>query len=360
MSSTEWQTLQCYIQDGLHLPTSANDAKVKLSISDEDVNKFADLWAAYATIESHCADFNGAIFPQIVALAGDIADFGHNDAPTYYPAITDAYTAMKDGSLSHADGIAEVQAILAQVQQGAQDCAAKVDAVVKQVNDFVNTTTQDQGLITPIKARYDKEYLGQAGKIQIFNDEITADQVAIAAFNAEYKQDCLIAETSASYCWIVPVGTIAAAVVAGVYAERATAALRHIRESQDDLENAETELRAAILLQQDLKLATGGLDGIAKALDAALPVLDKVKGVWDALGGDIDKILDKVDKLPDPTKIIPLIEELDVKAAGKAWSDLADDADQFRVNAFVVMQTEAEVKQTVANNPNAYDLPKAA
>ena len=360
MSSTDWQSVQCYVETGLQLPTSANDAVTKLGLGAGDAAAFADLWAAYNTIEGHCANFNNNIYPQTVSLAGDLADYGHNKAPTFYAGLTQIVAGMTSGSIDNATGAAELQAVLADLQKDAASRATTVDSVVQAINGFITTTTQDQGLIAPIQTRYDNEYEGEAGQIASFQSEISADNVEIASYTAQYKQDCIIAETTPTYCWVPVVGVVAAAVVAGVYGARAVDALKHIRDAQNDLTQTSAKLNAALQLQKDLKLATDSLAGIVTALNGALPVLQKAKGVWNSLATDIGNILKDIASVPDPSQTIPIIEQLDIDTAIKAWGRLADEADQFRVNAFIVVQTEAQVSANLAANPNAYELPKAA
>lgn len=346
MSQESWHSLQCYLKSGMELSTSPADAVVKMGIAQEDADKFADLWAAYKQVQDHCADFRKTTLPDTVNLAGSLAEYGRDKAPIFYAGLLQA-TDPND-----------FKDVLANLRQTAVDFAADADKVRDEINDFIDQTTKDKATLSPILDKYKQEYDGEQGLITQYRTEIQDDTDLIDHFNDEYRKDVTIACTSATYAWVFPVGTIAAAVVAGVYGKRAQDALDHVHEYQDKLAGAQERLRSALVLSHDLDLVDKSLDGIIASLNDALPVVQKMKGIWTALAKDIDLIVATIDK--DISGMPRFIQKLGIKEAIQEWQDLAAGADQFRVNAFVEFLELNEVKAKLAADPNAFGVPKAA
>jgi hypothetical protein len=342
MAVDDWQVIQCYVEGGTRLPISKDEAITKLNISPEDADHFHDMWEAYSNVHDHCHDFQFNVFPQTVSLASDIVDYGRAKVPTYYGGLTRILDRVDQGTLTPALATQKIQAILTNLTADAQDRADKAEAAMKSIAGFIEQTQQDKGFLEPIQDRYKQEYEGESGIIAQFTQEVEDDKNLIETFNDEYRKDVTIACTSATYAWIFPCGTIAAGVVAGVYGKRAQDALDHVHEYQDKLAATEVKLRAAILLKHDLDLANTSLDGIVEKLNAALPVLAKAKGIWSALTDDIKQVL--VTIAQDISKAPLIIASLGVDEAIIQWKAIADEADQYRVNAFITIKSEDAIK----------------
>jgi hypothetical protein len=358
MATADWQKVQCFVEAGIKLPISGAEAKVKLNISDADVSHFSDLWAAYKNVHDHCLDFQINIFPNTVALAGAIVDYGRHRAPAYYGGITKILNEIDAGTMPEEKGEQQIAMILTRLADQAQRGADEAAAAAKQIADFIATTQQDQGVLTPLKARYEHELDGADGRIAQLRAEIQDDLNLIETYNAEYRKDVTIATTTATYAWVVPAGTIAAAVVAGVYGQRAVEALKHVHEYQDKAEKDDVELAAKIALSNDIKICDASVKGILDSLTAALPVLEKARGAWEALSTDIKSVLDT---LSNDIKDAPsCIQQFGVDTALSEWADIATLADNYRANAFVSVLPLADIEAKLALDPHAYDVAKAA
>jgi hypothetical protein len=288
-------------------------------------------------------------------LAGDIADYGHHDAPVFYGAITKIADAVNAGTLTDDKAATQIDMICTRLAKDAQANSDKVDQAMKDISSFIVQIRHDKGALAPIHARYVQEYEGQAGLITQFTQEVEDDKNLIDSFNKEYRKDVTIACTSATYAWVFPAGTIAAAVVAGVYGKRAQDALDHVHEYQDKRASTEDKLRAAILLKHDFEFANQSLDGLISDLNAAMPVLEKAKGIWGALADDLKNINATIKN--NPQGVPAFIASLSVDVAIQQWKDLADAADQYRVNAYITVKSEADIK---ANPPAMPPLLAAA
>lgn len=351
MSREEFIAVQTYCEAGMQLPITRDEVHTKLGVAVEDEAEFDDMISAYVKVHDHCLEFSTHTFPDTVALAGDLVDYGRNKAPVFYGALLKVIQAWQDGTLPPDKAAKKVDAILVNLKADAQARADKAQAVYDKVQDFATQTEADKGFLEPIKARYKAKYEGEGGLIATFNAQIENDVKQIGIWNEEYKKDVTIAATSATYAWIFPVGTIAAGVIAGVYGKKATEALDNVHDYQNKLATAKEDLRKAILLMADLKLADGSLDGLLTKLNAALPVIEKMKGIWLALHADIAKVLTIIQN--DIQNAPVEIKDLGVDEAIGEWSTIASEADDYRVNAFITVTTEEAIKQ----DPQKYAIP---
>lgn len=75
---------------------------------------------------------------------------------------------------------------------------------------------------------------------------------------------------------------------------------------------------------------------IGQDLTAVLPVIQKIEGVWGAISSDLETIRTMIDK--NIEQVPPLIMDLGVDAAIRKWAAVAEEADSFRMNAYVTEQ----------------------
>ena len=80
-----------------------------------------------------------------------------------------------------------------------------------------------------------------------------------------------------------PEGTIAAAIVAGIYGHKAVEKLDDIKNDQDNIDRLTADLAADANMINAINLATYGITGISTALAAALPVVQKIQGIWQGI-----------------------------------------------------------------------------
>ncbi len=343
MSRAEFIDLQTYCHDALQLPISRDEMHGKLGIAEEDEAKFDDMTAAYKAVHDHCLVFNTDTFPATVSLASDIVDYGRNKVPVYYGNLMKVITMWQDGTLPADKAQAKLEAMLDNLKADAEARADKAHTVAEKVSEFARQTEGDKATLDPIKKKYTEEYAGSSGKIEQLNKAVDLARSEIDHWNEEYKKDCIIAATSATYAWIFPFGTIAAASIAGVYGQKARDALDEVHNWEADLAKESELLRRAILLMHDLNLADNSLDGLTAALDKALPVIAKMKGIWNALSADLANVLTGIKQNIEDAPLI--IKDLGVDTAIDQWTQLANEADAYRVYAFINVVTPEEIEQ---------------
>jgi hypothetical protein len=151
----------------------------------------------------------------------------------------------------------------------------------------------------------------------------------IDELNKEYEYDCLVAETTPTYAWIV---FWVALIVASIYGDRAAKLKHEIDTKTGRLNTLKEEVQRATLLIGSLNVAIKGLADIQEQIAAALPSIQKIKGVWNAIGSDLNKIgkIIKQDIVEEDD-----LKELGVENAIAMWQECKDKSDGYQANAFI-------------------------
>lgn len=339
LSRPEWVAIQTYCTNALSLPTT--DATFRASLGSgapADLADFVQLIEAYRTINGHVTTWETTTFPATVALASDVYQFGAVKAPVFYPRILAEAQILQD----HPDdeqAKAALKAILDNLKGEADDRAGRADAVARQVQQFGADSEADrltlvgkdgsEGLVK----YYDDRYGKASEEVASLLKEITAQNDVLKAADAEYNHDVTVAGTSPTYAWVWPLGTIAAAVVAGIYGKRATEALDRARAAQRKIDELQAKLGADANLMTAIHVAQRGMTSIATDLTRALPVIQKIQGVWGSISADLASISAMVDT--DIRNVPPIIMDLGVDASVRAWHQVALKADAYRLHAYV-------------------------
>lgn len=339
LSKTEWLAIQTYVNDGLSLPTTIAQFRASLGAgAPADLSDFDQLITAYTTLNGHCTTWQSTTFPTTVSLASDIYEYGTNKVPVFYPAILkEADILVTDPT--NAGAIAALKAILDDLQGTANGYQTKAKAASDAIKAFANDTTADETtLIGPkgdagLQKYYTDKYGSASKEVTQYTQELAAWKLSLTGDQAAYRHDVIVASTTPTYAWVWPFGTIAAAIVAGIYGHKAVQALDDIANDQKQIDALTADLAADANLINAINLATTGISGITTALQAALPVVQKIQGIWQGISDDIAAISSLIDT--DIRQVPPIIMNLGVSEATTAWYNVAQAANQYRVNAYI-------------------------
>lgn len=342
LSRPEWVSIQTYCIDGKALPTTEDAFRRSLgSGAPADLSDFVRLIEAYKTINQHVTTWEDATFPATVKLASDVYDYGTNKAPVYYPALLKEAEILRDRPDDQPAKDA-LKAILDNLKRDAEGRAGKAAEVTKQVTQFAADTESDRlTLVGPdgkagLASYYDKRYGEKSKDVQDLIKEISTQQLLLKAADEEYNHDVTVASTTPTYAWIWPIGTIAAAVVAGIYGKKAVEALDRAKAARVKIENLQAKQAADANLMVAINVAQVGIGTITRSLSAALPVIQKIQGVWGGISADLAAISRMVDD--DIRNVPPIIMDLGVDQAVRAWHNVALLADKYRLSAYVTEQ----------------------
>ncbi len=338
LSATEWIAIQTYAIDGLALPTTLAELKTSIGTgAPTDMSDFAPLIAAYQGIHDHVSTWQTATYPKSVSLAGDIYDYSLK-APIYYKPIlplAEKLTANPDDQQAKD----ELKAILASLTASATKNHDSAAAVAGEIKTFAEQTQADKTTLSGpdgkkgLRAQYNEKYGATSKDVTNITKELAEQKTILAAANKEYNHDVVVAATTPTYAWVIGIGSTAAAIVAGIYGHRATKALERARAAQQQISALSEKLAADANLLIGLNSVDMSIGDILDPLNAALPIIQKVQGVWGAISGDLKNLVSSIDC--DIAKALPDIMNLGVEEAIAAWTSVGQEADAFRVNAYV-------------------------
>jgi len=339
LSKEEWLKIQVYVNNAQILPITDNEFRNSLGArSSFDLTDFEALINAYTLIYQHTGVWRDETFPRSVDLASQVYQYGTQKVPVYYPAISklaDELTALPgDKDLQQ-----KMKATLESLRSTAQGYADEAEAVSLAVKTFADETQADKMTLVGraneegLRKYYNDTYGKMSKEVERLNKEIEAVQKVLEAINDEYDHDVIVAGTSATYVWVFPVGTIAAAVVAGVYGDKAVKALARARAAEKKIKKLNEKLAQNARLMIYLNNASLGIVSINNSLSDALPAIQKIQGVWAAMSSDLGQIVEIIDR--DISEAIDVIKSLGVDEAMRAWQMVAAAANAYRLNAYV-------------------------
>lgn len=342
LSAKEWIAIQTYVLDSLALPITNDAFKKSLGPgAPEDVTEFDPLISAYLNINTHCSTWSKDTYPSSVALATNIHSYALA-APTYYKPILPLAKALTINP-NDKEAKDKLEAILAKLTIDAAENQLKAEAVAKKIKSFADDTMNDKIVLcgtdgkSGLVKKYDDKFGSTSEEVLEVTKEMQAQRVILKAKNEEYDHDVIVAATTPTYVWIFPFGTIAAAVVAGIYGDKAVKALEAARAAQQKINSLSNTLAADANLIIALQSAELGMSTILNSLNTALPVIQKIAGVWGAIAGDLQSITDLIKK--DIQEALPIIMDLGVEEAITAWTAVGNEADAYRVNAYVTVKS---------------------
>lgn len=341
LSATEWLAIQTYVVDALALPTTMDAFKASLgSGAPSDLSDFTQLVTAYSGINGHCTTWQNDTFPKSVSLASDIYNYSLQ-APTYYAPIL---PLAKQLTINPSDQNAkdELTAILGVLSQSATTYHDNAADVATKIQTFANQTQSDKVVLSGTDGKgglqkyYNDKYGATSADVTSLTNELTSEKAILDAANAEYNHDVVVAATTPTYVWVWPFGTIAAAVVAGVYGDKAVKALERSRAAQQEINNLSDKLAADAQLMIAINTTEGGITNILDPLNAALPIIQKIQGVWGAIADDLNTIINTIQT--NIQEALPIIMSLGVETAINEWTAVGAEANAYRLNAYITVQ----------------------
>lgn len=338
LSRGEWINVQRYVAEAMQLPTTKDALRTYLKgDASLPIDSFTDLLDGYVQMHSHCTTWQNETFPATVNLAADIVAYA-NKANVYFKPLRDAVARLVENPDSARDK-QMVSAICDQMIKEADSFASKADVVKNAVTAFANQSSADYDRLNNLQADYNKRYGEGSTELKDLQAKVEELKKLISDLNDEYNHDVVVAATSPTYAWVFPVGTIAAAIVAGIYGDKAVKALKQIEEMKSQLSGVEEKVAARFKLLNGMKSAIDGMGSISSSLKAALPVIGKIQGLWTAIATDLGTLKGIING--DIRNNLPILMDLGIDLAIVTWTQIGQKADGYRVNAFIKFVDES-------------------
>ncbi|MGZ4113010.1 MAG: alpha-xenorhabdolysin family binary toxin subunit A [Tumebacillaceae bacterium] len=342
LSMEQWASISKYVGDSLKLPTTAEEFK-KLALIDqkENIDHLNPIFPVYSDVKAHCTTWKDSTYPATVKLASDMVSYAGTTRTRYTDLNWKVrqYTKSRDPQ-EKADLEEEIRSNIDTLKRTAQKYANNAAKVEQDITTFANQTKQDQTNVAHLKKEYSDKYKKGNGELETLQTQIDAQKEILDKANADYRHAVVVAATTVTYAWIPIYGWIAGPVVAGVYGAKATAALKLIKETKEKIAKLDSDFKRDFFVVNTIDLANKGIEQVLKDINEALPVIQKIQGIWKAINDDLTRLLEIFTEGLEGVAVKEL--DLGLDEAIVQWKRISDEADAFRVNAYVDFQ-ESEV-----------------
>lgn len=335
LSSPDILAVQRYVTSGVNLPIDM-DSLNKLLIQEypkENEKDLDNLFATYNDVKEHCTYWRDHTFPSMVGCASDIVNYNEK-VPIYYGELNRLLPQLEQHNPGD-EVINKYTAIITVLSTTAKGYADHATLVKTEMTDFANKCKTDNLHLADTQRFYENMFGADSNQVTTLMKQIKDDYAMLKKLQEDYEHDVVVAATSPTYCWVFPIGTIAAVTVASIYGSRATSEQTQIRNMMDTIQTQQGKLKMYTDILTDLNVIESGLGDIQSQLNAALPIIEKIQGAWNAISSDLDQIRKIIDE--DIDKVPAIIKDLGIEEAINAWGKLAKIADNYRSNAFITV-----------------------
>jgi hypothetical protein len=299
-----WHFLQVYSHWGLQIPYTKEALALQLGTTQPGSYAFfLPALEAYNSVHTACSYFLTDVFRKVVDLGNDLHQFAKD-------------AGEKDGLL-----VAVVNLLDANDNESAL-------TLIKDLRSKAEKNEGNARTVGTNLATYKTQLIGASGQLKLVDEEVEKDaktqqatinkltstdpecagslaQISkfIKMYQENYEQYVIIASTTPTYAWVVwpvpplPLGLIAASVVAGIYGTRAREALEELRKWQGHLEKANKELQAAVTAHAVQSTAHTGLNGASILTDKAIGHTTTVQNSWNGLARQVQSVEESLEKM---------------------------------------------------------------
>lgn len=339
-----WHYLQVFSTYGVRLPNTEASLKQKLRINNPtDYPFFAPMLDSYQQLQKACSFFMTDTFPRVAKLGGNLKNFAReasNQDGAIFVVITDA---IKSG-----DTVGALE-LLTDLQKKAVENAAEAEKIALILSEYSTQLITSEAALKRTDDQLSGDIRVSKTRIQELEGgtEVTGSienlKLLMKSRKEEYDQDVLAAATTPTYAWIPIIGAIAAAIVAGIFGDKAVKALEQFNELQKKVESATNELKTALATQGIQDLAKDGVSGVLQHTQIAIDQTNLVKNAWASIAGNLDDVKDKLVNMSSETdgtvklKTIGVIEYY-AKTAGDRWAELMPAVLELADNPYIVVE----------------------
>lgn len=296
-----------------------------------EASKYTDVNTYFGKVKEHATFWDSTLYPKIVSVATDVVDYSRQ-AQSSIDGFLAAIELMKDPT-QKAAALQGMKEMIADLITSATKNKTAADGVYSDLGTFSLTLATDVANGNTLYKHYADLIGTNSTEQESLRKRIEVLDIEITSLNEDYRRYCLIAETTPTYLVVPFVGWIAAAIVAGIYGDKA-------KKTCDQIEADEREKAAKkATLDEDAKeftnltAADSKLSDLVKKISAAQAAVDKYRGAWGAIAGDLQKNLDQLNSATPEHAFVFRYAQLGTLQ--KQWVALEKNADQFRLSAFV-------------------------
>jgi hypothetical protein len=329
-NTTDWINLNLSIAQLRSLPQTDKKLAFHLKTNEETVRtKFYELRDLNINIVKDATFWDQDLFPKTRNLATAIAEQAAF-------MITRIQNCKRSIGTTNPNDINELKKLFAtdfvKSYTYAQQAKKDAESLSIDLGNFQTLFKGHKATLKGLKDSYKSEYnldLENNKKLETLIQNLTT---SISDLRSEYDRDVVIAATSVTYAWFTIFGFIAAAVVAGVYGSRATAALKQIQEDQNKIAEFQAEINAVNTLIATFSLANSFIDKVDKDINSVIGILDNVINDWDKMVSSLSVFVKEGDQQSVMLEGVFVIAKLRYESLETSWENIQTTAENYGRN----------------------------
>jgi hypothetical protein len=222
----------------------------------------------------------------------------------------------------------QVKELLGSYKAKLVSAQAKVDTVQKSVQADERTS---QATVDKLSGAE-----GVAGSLKNLK-KMLADK------KAEYDHNVVVAATTTTYFWVIPAGLIAAAVVAGIYGDKAVKALQEVNRLEAEVAKQDLAFNTALQSNKVQDAALVSLAETERYTDLAIAHTTTVQNSWDAISANLKVVTEKVTDMTTQQDAQTVLRSIALvkryaKTAGEKWDLLIPPLKALTRDPYIVVE----------------------
>jgi hypothetical protein len=344
---TAWHYLQVFSVWGLRIPFSEDTLKSTLAMDNPGQYPFfPTMLEGNQKVHDACSIFYTNVFPGVIKVGRNLLntanDISPNDGDIFGVLIQMLDDKEFDGALE----------LIKDMQATTQENIDQADKVQSDLGDFSAALVEAQGILNTSNdqlqadSKTSQDAIDKAqGGAEVAGSLANLQQM-IDSTKKEYDHNVVVASTTVTYAWVAPpVGIVAAAVVAGVYGDKAVKALNALDEWNAKFAAENAALGTALKSNQIQKLAQSSLTETINANNAAISQTTIVKNAWEGILNSLNIVGNKVlnmTKITDEAEVLKTtaLVKAYAKQAGKAWESIVPPLKELTTNPYIVVEQD--------------------
>ncbi|MGE0223595.1 MAG: hypothetical protein AB7E78_16185 [Porticoccaceae bacterium] len=337
-----WHYLQVYATWGVRLPTTADDYKAQMGTSPVGYDFFPPMQDGSKLVVEACTGFLTKTYLDIVQLARDLLSYAGDVSPAD-GALFNVVMELLD-----ANNTEDALTLLSDLQQKAADCETRAKAAGEALATFATQLTTATGKFSMARGALDRDSKTNEETLNKLSAADGAGSIAeynrlIAEVRKDYDHNVVVSTTTLTYAWVIPVGLIAAAIVAGIFGDKAVKAMKRLEELEAQMKTAQSALVAANSSRNLYKMADQGLSSVMFYTQKAIENCDIVQQTWSGVRGDVESLKSWINRTTrtDANGVISPQSKTLLKVyldhVGKAWQSMKPALKDLTTDNFITV-----------------------
>ncbi|KAI5829522.1 hypothetical protein K523DRAFT_328688 [Schizophyllum commune Tattone D] len=342
-----------YLWSGALLPLTPADYQTRLDISDSAMSQYATVIGDLVDVSAHCNTFKNTTYPDIVNIAADVYSYAQNAGGTVddslYASIFQLIGSFANTTNTTEDRNKITQQVddLINVQvQAIAGIITKAETAVADLQSFETQCMQDQSDLQAKERAVHDAITAETSSLSDLTTKLQNDRQTLAADQAAYEHDKIVACTTLTYAWVPFWGIIAASVVAGIYGHAAAELADDIDTLKSDISTESAEVTDDTRVIADLTAVDTDWKSFIASIQPAITAIQKMHGFWSAISGDLTSLQNMV-HTDVSTAEAAIAGFVDQKVVDK-WNDLADAVQKYQQAAFLTQAQQLTIDQLSA------------